>query len=180
LLIGAPFSEDGRGRFYRLYGGGDYDRQYKLGDLERDGKSCIVKGESEGVWLGSAVTDIGPMADDDEVRYFGVSAVGYDESRGRTYVFRYTTPNSCPTLSNMNGEDIFTIDGEARGDNSGFALAAGNIRGGRKTALVIGARNHGPESGRVYAIFKPSGGPNHPDNFPWWTVLLGMGIAAPF
>jgi hypothetical protein len=186
LLIGAP-SYGKSGRIYLLRGNHNYDWQFDLSNLNSS-LGYIMDGEFAGDQAGYAVSSIGAMASDG-VPYFAIGAPGYNVSRGRTYVVRYEAGlDSYLNLSQLNGTNGFTVDGEAVYDKSGFAIAGGgDIRGNRGASLLIGAPGCHSGSGCAYAIFgKPAAGPpvSHP-HLPYWQIgliafgsITGVGLIA--
>jgi hypothetical protein len=83
-----------------------------------------------------------------------VSAIGARDASGTTYVVRGKTSSDAVDLGAL-GADGFRIDGED-GDQSGMALAAGDVDGDRKPELVIGVPFHNPDgslmAGSVYVL----------------------------
>jgi len=71
-----------------------------------------------------------------------VSAIGARDVSGTTYVVKGKTSSSAVALGAL-GADGVRIDGE-EGDQSGWALASGDVDGDRKAELVIGVPFHNP------------------------------------
>jgi hypothetical protein len=127
-------------------GQGDVD----LAALGSDG--FRMNGESNLSRAGWAVTSSDFTGDGkDDV---AVSAIGARDASGTTYVVRGRTSSEAVNLGAL-GADGLRIDGED-GDQSGMALASGDVDGDRKPELVIGVPFHNPDgslmAGSAYVL----------------------------
>jgi hypothetical protein len=138
------------------------------------GIGFTINQEKSSDQLGAGLS-VGDM-DGDGVSDILIGAPQHNQTGSAYLVLGSKDLGNTGSVSLTPGAGISHIDGEIAGSRTGDSLnVMQNVKTTGKAAMLVGAG-----SGRVYAIFKPSGGPNSPDNFPWWTVLLGVGIAVPF
>jgi hypothetical protein len=137
------------GAAYVVFGKADQGN-VDLGSLGSDG--FRMNGESNLSRAGWAVTS-GDFTGDGKADV-AVSAIGARDASGTTYVVRGKTSSDAVNLGAL-GSDGFRIDGED-GDQSGMALASGDVDGDRKPELVIGVPFHNPDgslmAGSAYVL----------------------------
>jgi hypothetical protein len=168
-IVGAPFADDnGRvssGSAAVVYGvagdGADVDLA-KLTTTQA-ARGMLIDGAGPDERAGSSLAAAGDVnRDDNPNAIVGAPFAGH---RGRTnsgsaYIIDgQRTPDPADVdLAKINGTEAkrgLRLDGAARGDLAGFALAAGNVAGNRQEDTVIGAagaRPNGDFSGSTYAL----------------------------
>ncbi|HEX6025805.1 MAG TPA: hypothetical protein VFZ00_27690, partial [Solirubrobacter sp.] len=137
------------GGAYVVFGKADQGN-VDLANLGSDG--FRMNGESGDSRAGWAVTSAD--FNDDGKDDVAVSAIGALDASGTTYVVRGRTSTDAVNLGAL-GADGIRIDGED-GDQSGMALASGDVDGDRKPELVIGVPFHNPDgslmAGSAYVL----------------------------
>jgi len=162
LIIGAPFAVPNRKDFgsYVVFGSADgIPSPLQLSTL--DGSNGFkVESESSGDHSGYSVSSAGdvngdglddliigaPLAADLNGNYSGRSYVVF----GSSAVFSSTLP-----LSDLNGTNGFTLEGEAEGDHFGISVsAASDVNGDGLDDLIIGSVDrYGFVEGHGYVVF---------------------------
>lgn len=157
LLIGAP-SQRGSGQAYVVFGRpGAAKSSINLSDVaagrggfvingtqsERAGFSVAAAGDVNGDGLADLLIGA-PLSD---------PAAGRDA--GRSYVvFGKRSGDAVSLASVAAGQGGFAINGESRGGQSGFSVAAaGDVNGDGLADLLIGAPYHANQAGRSYVVF---------------------------
>ena len=183
IIIGAPNADPNGGddgSTYVVFGKADgsngLNGTIELSEL--DGSDGFrIDGENGGDWSGWSVSSAGDINgdgyDDIIIGAFGAepNRGNYDQfykfyNSGSTYVVFGKESGFSRTieLSELDGSDGFRIDGENRGDWSGYSVSsAGDINGDGYDDIIIGARHpdpNGPQSGSSYIVFGKEGGFN--------------------
>jgi len=163
LLIGSP----GRiystipGHAYVVFGrAGEFASELPLSTLNGSTGFKLV-GETLHDRFGTSVSAAGDINGDSiNDLIIGANAADFNgDSSGRSYVVfgsgeQFTSPFM---ISQLNGSNGFSLDGEAAGDFSGNSVSGGgDVNGDGIDDLVIaasGANANGEQSGRIYVIF---------------------------
>lgn len=177
LVIGAYGYSSAIGRSYVIFGGLGIGSNGLISLANLNGINGFKLdgefiGDASG-WSVSAAEDI----NGDGVEDIIIGAPGHNSGTGRSYVVfggAQVGSTGILSLSNLNGNNGFKLDGETQGDGSGLSVSrASDINGDKRGDLVIGARYHNNYVGRSYVVF--SNPPSSNDNFP---LSLVIGIAA--
>ncbi|MBP6881239.1 MAG: FG-GAP repeat protein [Candidatus Pacebacteria bacterium] len=140
LVVGARNYSSGTGRAYIFYGG-------SIITENASGADVTLTGESSSNNFGSYVakgSDLNADGKDDLV----VSAVGYNSSQGRVYIFYGGAMSS----ENASGADI-TLTGEATGEQFGYYHVVGDWDNDNKNDLAVSANAYNTTQGRVYIFY---------------------------
>lgn len=147
------------GRAYVVWGKKD-GQTVKLSSLAQGVGGFLINGHQVRDYAGFAVDAAGDVngdgLDDILVGAYGANPAG--DVSGRTYIVYGRTQSTPMSLGDvLYGEGGFTLDGEAKGDYSGFALgAAGDVNGDGLADVIDGAfgsDTQGKDSGRSYVVF---------------------------
>ena len=137
ILIGAGLYDNGRGRVYLFYGGPGIDTTADL----------ILEGENEGDVFGISICcgDI----DNDGCEDILIGARGYNESRGRAYLYWGSTRSAMDTTADM----LFDGDGEKRSAFGAGQPAVYDIDNDGYDDIIVGAFQADAGKGRTYLYF---------------------------
>lgn len=144
ITIGARVCDKYRGRIY-LYWGGDRTSMNAIPDKYFVGEA--------GTLLGGNIIDCG-YANDDIYGDILVGGLGYDQKRGRAYLFYGNRRSEIDTICDM------TFTGENSNDRFGSEVALGDVNGDKFADVLIGARTFPGDTtnqGRAYLYY---GGPS--------------------
>ncbi len=161
LLIGACYFNNKTGRSYVLFGKSAIGSN---GEILLSGLNGIngfkIDGEFPGDNSGSSSNSAGPVGDINADGYpdIPISSWGFRNSTGRSYIV-FGGPkvgsNGLLSLSNLDGDTGFKMDGEIEGEMSGFfpVTGVGDINGDGVPDMGIGASNYNNAVGRTYIVF---------------------------
>ncbi|TXI20631.1 MAG: hypothetical protein E6Q62_00765 [Nitrosomonas sp.] len=165
LIVGVPYKNtlngDNTGSSYVVFGKTTgFDANLDLSSL--DGSNGFrMDGALENSYLGNGVSagDINGDGFDDLI-----GGSYYAGSGGTTYVLfgKASGFDAIVDLSNLDGINGFSIDGEIVGDQAGYSVDnAGDVNGDGFDDVIIGARVadiNGEESGAAYVVFGKASG----------------------
>lgn len=156
IIIGAPVGE----RSYVVFGKtSDFDASFDLAGLNGS-NGFLINGPVAGASAGNSV-GAGDINGD------GLSDLiigSYGAGNGTSYIIfgKSTGFDAELGISNLNGTDGFTIEGEAEGDEAGYSVSgAGDVNGDGFDDILIGARSAdvtGENSGAGYVVFGKASG----------------------
>lgn len=169
VIVTAPgadtYDSNSTGRSYIVFGKSNaMPNPFELSEI--DGlNGFIINGEAAGDVFGSSASTIGDI-NSDGIDDLIIGANGADpngsssSAAGRSYVVFGSAaglPNPL-SLSNLNGNNGFVLNGEAAGDFSGSSVsAAGDINNDGIDDVIVGAwlasNNGNDSSGRSYVVF---------------------------
>ena len=137
---------------------GQFPTTIALADLNGN-NGFKIDGELNGDYSGSAVSFVGDVNTDGAADVM-IGAYGHNNGEGRSYVVfggAGIGSSGVLSLSALNGQNGFKLDGESVGDQSGTAVSGAiDINGDHVTDFFIGAEGFQSYAGRSYSIF---GGP---------------------
>jgi hypothetical protein len=134
VIVGAHSLSNGAGRIYVYSGSGS--------GLEAT-PSFVATGEDQGDRFGFAVGTAGDVNGDG---YDDVIAGAYGAREGRGYVYVYAGGTE-----GLAARPTFTATGEVAGDWFGHSVSmAGDLDGDGYDEIIVGARSHNGNTGRVY------------------------------
>ena len=154
LIIGAEFGASG-GQSYVIFGSkGSWSSSFSFSNLNGN-NGFILNGIKSGDQSGYSVASAGDV-NGDGIDDLIVGAPSASSETGRSYVvFGSNKSWSSPiSLSSLNGNNGFTINGINAGDKSGFSVAsAGDVNGDGICDLIIGANDASLKAGQSYVVF---------------------------
>jgi hypothetical protein len=156
ILIGAP-SKRGNGQAFVVFGQATRPASMSLSDVAagRGGFAINGSGAERAGFSVAAAGDVNGDGFDDLLigAPFSDPATGRDA--GRSYVVFGKASTAAVTLASVaRGQGGFAINGEARGGQSGFSVAAaGDVNGDDLADLLLGAPFHSNRTGRAYVVF---------------------------
>ena len=134
---------------------GQFPTTIPLADLNGQ-NGFKIDGEISGDYSGSAVSFAGDVNADGAADVI-IGAYGHNSTVGRSYVVfggAGVGSGSVLSLSTLNGQNGFKLDGEVSGDQSGTAVSGVTDLNGDHTAdLFIGAEGAQSYTGSSYSIF---------------------------
>lgn len=170
ILVSAPFAEgppeprSSQGEAYVIYGSRDLDGVFDIARGDEDVKIIAADGLggmgdaiAAGDVNGDGIDDIllgAPFAGRDP----GVPVGGPRSEEGRVYVF-FGSPNLRAALSVREDDQDFMIIGGERRDETGDALAVGDVNGDGIADIIVtaetgaGPDNSRPKAGEVHVFF---------------------------
>ncbi len=180
LIIGAPEAGPNgmnSGRSYVVFGGQNLPQPYMLSSLNGS-NGFAINGVGTFDFSGHAVSSAGDMNgdgfDDVLIGAYGADPFGHSGA-GESYVV-FGSGSAFPAafeLSDLDGNNGFTITGINQFEESGFAVsAAGDVNGDGFSDIQIGA----PEAnnnGRSYLVYGRSEG--FPNPFEMFPIPVGQG-----
>ncbi len=135
-----------------------YKSAYELSNINGD-NGFIINGVDSVSYSGRSVSDAGDVNGDGYADVI-IGAYAANGNAGESYVVFGSAGGFDKTfeLSNLDGSDGFTLNGNADGDRSGFAVSgAGDVNGDGYDDLIIGAfvasPNSRPQAGESYVVF---------------------------
>jgi hypothetical protein len=140
LVVGAYGYNFAQGRAYLFYGG-------NIITENASGSDVTLTGEIDGAFGAPLTTgDLNHDGKDDLI----VSAIEYNSSQGRVYIFY----GGSMTSESASGADV-TLTGETTDDIFGYSHTAGDFNHDGKDDLVIGALGYyyGNSKGRAYIFY---------------------------
>lgn len=164
LIIGAPISTEPAGAFsgssYVIFGKtSGFDGNLDLSEL--DGSNGFkIQGSVAGAQFGNGVS----AGDINGDGFNDLISGSYYGGTGTTYVLfgKATGFDAIIDLASLDGNNGFSIDGVAEGDEAGYSVDnAGDINGDGFEEIIIGARNadaSGENSGAAYIVFGKASG----------------------
>ncbi len=169
IIIGAT-GASANGAAYVVFGKSDnFTRNIDLSDLTNNDGSIDgirITSESDVYLSGFSVASGDINGDDTNDIIIGAPSSGLEgEASGATYVVfgGQNALNTDINLSNIATSTGFRINGEHRGDFSGYSVASGDVNGDDTDDVIIGARyadSNGSDSGATYVIFGKTTGFN--------------------
>ena len=155
LIVGAHIASSGAGQSYVVFGSKvPWSSPFSLSSLN-GANGFILNGINPGDESGSSVASAGDI-NGDGIDDLIVGAPTASSATGRSYVvFGSNKSWSSPiSLSSLNGNNGFTINGINAGDQSGWTVAsAGDVNGDGIDDLIIGANDASLKAGQSYVVF---------------------------
>jgi hypothetical protein len=155
LIVGAPYDSFNTGQSYVIFGNKNrWSSPFSLSSLNGN-NGFILNGIESLDISGHSVASAGDV-NGDGIDDLIVGAPGASSKTGRSYVvFGSNKSWSSPiSLSNLNGNNGFTINGINAGDQSGWSVAsAGDVNGDGIGDLIIGANDASLKAGQSYVVF---------------------------
>ncbi len=167
IIIGAKDTDiEGKndsGKVYVIFGSDDeFDADFNLASL--DGSNGFsIDGLNSSDFLGNSVSNAGDI-NNDGFEDIIIGAVGNNNNAGASYViFGGENFNETVNLSDLNGNNGFTISGLNSGDLLGESVSsAGDINGDEIPDFIVSASeadtNTNTDTGVSYVIFGRNGG----------------------
>ncbi len=161
VLIGACYFNNKTGRSYVLFGKSAIGISGEILLTDLNGSNGFkIEGEFPGDNSGTSSNSAGPIGDINADGYpdIPISSWGFQNNTGRSYIiFGGTTvgSNGLLSLTDLDGDAGFKMDGEIEGEMSGFfaVTGVGDINGDGVPDMGIGANNYNNAVGRTYIVF---------------------------
>ncbi|GAB4524754.1 MAG: integrin alpha [Pleurocapsa sp.] len=159
LIVGTNFANNKAGASYVIFGKNtSFDASLNLSELDgNDG--FIINGLNSGDNFGISVSNLGDVNGDsiDDIIIGAPQATPGDRTKaGKAFVVFGSDAgfNSSLDLSELNGDNGFTINGVDIDDLLGIAVSdAGDVNRDHINDIIIGARNANTEAGESYVIY---------------------------
>ena len=174
LIVGAPGASSIAGQSYVVFGSKSrWSSPISLSSLN-GANGFILNGINSGDQSGNSVASAGDV-NGDGIDDLIVGAPFASSVTGRSYVvFGSNKSWSSPiSLSSLNGNNGFTINGINAGDQSGCSVAsAGDVNGDGIGDLIIGANDASLKAGQSYVVFGQNASTSSSTTPPGSSILV--------